>query len=140
MDEQQGVGGSSEHVHYGATTLPLMRTSCLPEHTLQAACSFRVTHSAEGIDQPRVQRLHTHTHTVSHSFTSCLPNNVAHLAAADFEEAANYLLSSFTSSCTNSLCFLKNFNNPIPELTFCVKRISITLSLLHHKLTFCVHI
>ena len=62
MDEQHGVGGSSEHVHYGATTLPLMRTSCLPEHTLQAACSFRVTHSAEGTDQPRVQRLHTHTH------------------------------------------------------------------------------
>ena len=107
MDEQHGVGGSSEHVHYGATTLPLMRTSCLPEHTLQAACSFRVTHSAEGIDQPRVQRLHTHTHTVKYSFTSCLPNNVAHLAAADFEEAANYLSSSFTSSCTNSLCFKK---------------------------------
>ena len=101
------VSGSSEHVHYGAATLPLMRTSCLPEHTLQAACSFRVTHSAEGIDQPQVQRLHTHTHTVRYSFTSCLPNNVAHLAAADCEEAANYLSSSFTSSCTNSLCFKK---------------------------------
>ena len=63
MDEQHGVGGSSEHVHYGATTLPLMRTSCLPEHTLQAACSFRVTHNAEGPDQPQAQRLHTHTHT-----------------------------------------------------------------------------
>ena len=93
------MGGSSEHVHYGATTLPRMRASCLPEHTLQAACSFRVTHNAEGPDQPRVQRLHTHTHTLSDTVSPhVLPTSVAHLAAADAEEAANSLSSSFTSS------------------------------------------
>lgn len=37
LGEQHDVGGGSEHVHYGATTLSRKRASCLTEHTLQAS-------------------------------------------------------------------------------------------------------
>ena len=42
----------------GAPSLFRKRVLCLTEHILQAACSFRVTHSAERAVQPRAQRLH----------------------------------------------------------------------------------
>ena len=42
---------------------------------------------------------HTHTHTLSDTVSPhVLPTSVVHLAAADAEEAANSLSSSFTSS------------------------------------------
>ena len=138
------MGGSSEHVHYGATTLPLMRASCLPEHTLQAASSFRVTHNAEGPDQPRVQRPHTHTliDTVS---PPLLPTGAAHLVAANTEDAVSSLSRSLES---NTEATTREYIEHQPrvlhhELTFCVQ-ISICLTffsqhrVLALKLTFCV--
>ena len=117
------MGGSSEHVHYGATTLPLMRASCLPEHTLQAACSFRVTHNAEGPDQPRVQRPHTHTliDTVS---PPLLPTGAANLVAANTEDAVSSLSRSLES---NTEAITREY-------------IEYQHRVLHHELTFCVQI
>ena len=145
------MGGSSEHVHYGATTLPLMRASCLPEHTLQAACSFRVTHNAEGPDQPRVQRPHTHTliDTVS---PPLLPTGAAHLVAANTEDAVSSLSRSLESNTEAITREYIEYQHRVlhHELTFCVQ-ISITLTfcvshfnnpniarVLYHELTFCV--
>ena len=117
MDEQHGVGGSSEHVHYGATTLPLMRTSCLPEHTLQAACSFRVTHSAEGIDQPRVQRLHTHTHTLSDTVSPHVCQIMLLISLQQILKKQQITSQAHLLHRVLTHCVLKNFNNPNPNHT-----------------------
>ena len=61
LGDQHDVSWGSEHVHYGAPSLSRKRASCLTEHILQAACSFRMTHSAERAVHPRVQRLHRQT-------------------------------------------------------------------------------
>ena len=127
------MGGSSEHVHYGATTLPRMRASCLPEHTLQAASSFRVTHNAEGPDQPRVQRPHTHTliDTVS---PPLLPTGAAHLVAANTEDAVSSLSRSLESNTEATTREYIEYQHRVlhHELTFCVQ-ISITQPRSHCK-------
>ena len=62
---------------------------------------------------------YTHTHTLSDTVSPhVLLTGVAHLAAANAEEAATSLSSSCTSSLNNFLC-LKKFNNPNPDELIC---------------------
>ena len=92
----------------GAPSLSRKRASCLTEHTLQAACSFRVTHSAERAVHPRVQRLHKQT--LLHSIRCQIVLLVLSLS--------QYLVLSLKLS----FC-VSNFNNP-----------DITSSNINHRL------